>query len=651
MAVTDTSKLVGMDKLKAMVGNQGRFIYMEGDTVKDFPLSLLVEQIGSGMSLDALGKPDSLSMFGQVQSIADLRLLKPTKDGARVSVRGWNAGSTLGGGEFIGHLNKTWSDGRKDDGGVIFTSSKDWYWERVVNDVQDLNITHFGAVQGTTADKDCAAAFLAMFNWSQTQGGYLPVRFPAGNFYLSKFEKTSEFARLRVCGTGNAYYGYFGTTTLYSNTDAKDGDILFSVNTRWVEFSNLIFDGRSTDKAPNLKGFYKNIIAGGQYFRASCIRWTQVGGNVIDILDALDTKIDQWYASKCTGDVIKGYWSGRTAGNWDHMTAVELTNFNVQSCTKGKVLNLPRCTQSFIYNGWIEHCDNPGDLSNGGWIIDGLQIEDCKGSPLKLTYARIVTRVLGLQSGSTISYEVQDGDQEWLSEYERGKVDINPQGVFIDSVLEASVVSSRYRMSNNTAVAKWFCVGKFFTPKKGDSWEVNLVGCGNNLSVSQGMDDIDSVRQGGGNTLIRLQAKDGSHQATLMPTGSSPLAAARVFANGGNYFTLFVQLKPYTYNIVPLITATGLTRMEAGVSLFWRADCTEVKNLDDGTDYFTTLVTDASKQKLSDIQEQWSIGSKAGVGASGDGELILKGKTEKGYLRVKINGKQCWLKIETTQPA
>lgn len=651
MAVADTSKLAGMDKLKAMVQNQGKFIYMESGVLSEFPLSLLVEQMGSGLSLDALGKSDSLSMLGQVQSVAELRALKPTKEGARVSLRGWNAGSTSGGGEFIGHINVPWQNARKDDGGVIFTSAKDWYWERVVNDVQDLNIVHFGALQGTTADVDCAGAFLSMFNWSQSQGGYLPVRFPAGNFYLSKFEKTTEFARLRVCGTGNAYYGYFGTTTLYSNTDAKENDILFSVNTRWVEFSNIIFDGRSTDTAPNLKGFYKNIIAGGQYFRVSCMRWTQVGGNVIDMLDALDTKMDQWYASKCTGDVIKGYWSGRAAGVWDHMTAVELTNFNVQNCRKGKVLNLPRCTQSFIYNGWIEHCDNPGDLSNGGWIIDGLQIEDCKGSPLKLTFARIVTKILGLQSGSSVSYEIEEGDKEWLSEYERGRVNIEPQGVFIDGVLEANITSSRYRMSNNTANGKWFCIGRFFTPKKGDSWEINLVGCGNSLSVSQGMDDIDSVRQGGGNTIIRMQAKDGGHQATMEPRGSSPIQAARIFTSGTNYTTVYVQLKQYTYNIIPIITATGLTHFEAGVCLYWRPDFSEVKNLDDGTDYFTTLVTDATKQKLADIQEQWSIGRQAGVGASGDGELILKGKTEKGYLRVKINGKLCWVKFETTQPA
>nr|MBA2814745.1 amylovoran biosynthesis protein AmsF [Candidatus Pantoea persica] len=40
--------------------------------------------------------------------------------------------------------------------------------------------------------------------------------------------------------------------------------------------------------------------------------------------------------------------------------------------------NLPRCGQSIIDNGWIEHCDYPGDISNGQWIVDALSIEDCK---------------------------------------------------------------------------------------------------------------------------------------------------------------------------------------------------------------------------------------------------------------------------------
>lgn len=638
MATTTTTELTGLSKLQAMAQADGKFVYMEGGVIKDFPLAMLVAELGKGgVSLETLGKGNSLGLLGQIQSVKDLRATKPTKDGERVSLRGWNEGSCLGGGEFIGRLNVQAKDLRKDDGGIIFTSGKDWYWERVVQDVQDLNVLHFGAKQGSTADVDCQAAVLAMFNWSQAQGGYLPVRFPAGNFFLSKFEKTTAFARLRVCGTGNAYFGYFGTTTLYSNTDA---DVVFNVKARWVEISNIIFDGRSTAIAPNTKGFYKNIQDGGQYLRISCVRWTQVGGNCVDILDALDTKIDQWYASKCSGDVIKGYWSDREAGGWNHMTAVELTNFNVQSCTLGKVLNLPRCTQSFIYNGWIEHSDNPGDLSNGGWIIDGLQIEDCKGSPLKLTYARLINKAMGLQSGSSVSYAVEEGDVEWLSVWERGRVDIQNHGVFIDGTLDVGIIGSRNKISNNTAKAKWFCIGKFYTPKHGDSWDINMVGCGNSLSKGAVLDDVDGVRQGGGNTLLRFQGlNSGGGGGTMTPMGSSPVQAAKCVVSGANYFTIYVQLKPYTFNTIPLVTATGLTHFEAGISVFWRPDCTEVAD-----DVMDTL---SKNDDTKDVLEQWSIGAAAGIGVTNEGDLMLKGKVVNNHLQVKVGKQVRYIQLKT----
>lgn len=49
-------------------------------------------------------------------------------------------------------------------------------------------------------------------------------------------------------------------------------------------------------------------------------------------------------------------------------------------------------------NVWIEHTTNPGDLSDGGWNIETLNIEDC-GTPLNLNNARVVMRHINLQAG------------------------------------------------------------------------------------------------------------------------------------------------------------------------------------------------------------------------------------------------------------
>ncbi|WBF04728.1 hypothetical protein [Erwinia phage vB_Ea277G] len=626
-----TAQQTPLQQLQELVDSGNKLIMLQNGSPVEFPLSLLTQVMGDAVTLEKLSAVDSTAMFGSVQSFADLRKLKPTANNVRVNLRGWNNGSDLGGGQFIGRIGVAKASMKKDDGGVIATSGTDWYWERAIGDINTLDVTHFGAVaDGVT---DSLPAVLAMFKWSQASGGFQAIQFPAGKFFLSQFEYLTEIARFRLNGTATNHFGYFNATTLTSDSNEN---VLFSLNARWVEISGFVFEGR-TDIDGNKKGFYKNIIAGGQYTRISMMRWSKVGGTCVDMLDTLDSKIDQWYASGCTGDVIKGYWSGRAAGVWDHMTAVELSNFNVQNCRGGKVLNLPRCTQSFIWNGWIEHSDNPGDLSNGQWIINGLNIEDCKMSPLKLTFARIINFQLGLQSGSSVSYDVQDGDVEWLSQWERGHVDIDNHGIYIDGTIDAAIVGSRNKLSNSSDKAKWFCLGRFFTPSEGDQIDINMVGTGNFLSISTTMADIDDTRQGGGNTLIRYQAKKGAAGLSLMPMGSSPIKAVAYTSTSAGNITLYVQLKPYTRNVIPIITATGLTHFEAGVSVYWRPD--------------RKALTDEEMAAIADVKpvvEQWSIGQLAGIGATQEGYLLVKSKVENGHLAVKVGNKIQYIQLKAS---
>lgn len=612
-----------LQRLLASAKPDTRVVTITGGEMSYFPLSDLTEQLNNILSVDLLKSNDALCLIGQIQSFDELRKTKPRMEGARVSLRGWNTGTCCGGGDFVGHLSKG-----TDDGGTI-AAGNGFYWERVYNDAADLNVTHWGAVpDGKT---DAVPAMLNMYNWSVAKMQGVGIRFPAGRFFVSQFKPGKELNIIRI--TGNATnFGYHSSTILVSNTDEN---FMIELVARKVELANLIIRGTSTVDVQVKKGFFKNTIPGGQFFNMNCVRFEKMGGTCISLLDTLDTHMNQWYASECTGDIITATWSGQAKGVWDHTTAVELSNFNVQNCRLGKVFDLPRCTQSFIYNGWIEHCDNPGDITNGQWVITGFSMEDCKNK-LKASYSRLVETARNLQSGSGIDYSADPDLKEWLSEWERGRVDIQNYGIYTDGSLEFGAMMSRNKLNNSAATAKWFRVGKFFSPAEGDQIDVNLVGTGNYLSAGAVLNDVDDTRQGGGNTLIRIQyKKDGAIGGTFMPTGSSPVLAAKIVKDGSR-FVLYVQLKGYTRNVIPIITATGSTHFEKGVSFFFRADVAALADAEI-----------AALTNVSDISEQWSVGQKAGVGATNEGDLILKGKIVGNFLQVRVQINQAqWTQSE-----
>lgn len=640
--MADTTSAAPTDlkaQLQALADQKGNILCMQQNGQ---PLMLPVASLmaalqpAAGMSADVLAKPDSLDLLGQVASFADLRKLVPLKDGMRVSLRGWNTGTRYGGGEFIATKNANAQ--ANDDGGMIASSTRGWYWTRVCEDQNKLDVTHFGAIpDGKT---DSLAAFVAMYNWSQKNLPELGVRYPSGTFFLSRFARPGAVNLFRVTGS-QVNFGYFPATTIVS--DSKE-EFIFDVNARKTEISNIIFSGRGDslkvddgkgNQIPNRKGVYRNVAVQGQFVHFHCVKFDKIGGTCASMIDTLDTKFHQWYASQCTGDVLVAKWSDSAKGGWNHSTAIELSNFNVQYCTGGKVLDMQRATQSLITNGWIEHCDNPGDISDGQWVINALSIEDCK-TPLKASYARLIEMGRNLQSGSSIDYSDDKSITRFLSEWEAGRVDIQNHGIYVNGSLDVMAYGSRLKLNNNSANAQWFCLGKFFSPTQGDSIDINMVGTGNCLSVGDKIDDIDSVRQGGGNTLIRVQLKKGGANVSHQPVGSSPLAAVKYVASGNNAFTIYVQLKPYTYNVIPMVTFTGKTHFEAGVSLYWTPDMSAV-SVDQTTD-----AGKAGKVLLdgaADSRENWSMGQKAGVGGSDDGYLVLKSKVVGGALQVKIGGK------------
>ena len=470
-----------------------------------------------------------------------------------------------------------------------------------------------------------------MYQWSEQAQQPICVQFPAGTFFVSACDFGSEGRRFFRISGAMVNFGYFPATTIVSDGQSE---FVFDVNARWVEISNLIFNGNS-DKRPNKQGLFRNTCDGGQFFRGACLRFNAVGGTALSLLDTLDCKIDQWYASRCTGDVIKAAWSGRKAGAWDHSTAIELSNFNAQHCRGGMVLNLPRCSQSIIHNGWIEHCDHPGDISNGQWIVDALSLEDCK-NPLIAHNSRLNMRQTNLQSGSWI--DNSDQGERWLNVWEMGSTRVESYGVAIDGSLKYNYITSRWRLENNSDQQTWFELGTLYSPSVGDAWEIEIFGQSefSNGSTSQPLMNPIADRSTGGRAVIQVQRKKSKAEASWSAEGSSPVVEVRYVAANDSEVRIFVKLAGWTPSAVVLMKTTSKDRFATG-------RCARVS---------ASMEKAAPPSGNVAAPQRFSLhNGKAGIGGNEQGDLLLASRAlnaeqvdtskPKGFISMVINGEQC----------
>lgn len=582
-----------------------------------------VSRPGQAAFSQRLAQPGGYQLIGEIPSVDELRKTRPLFEGAKIKLKSWHDGLEVGGGEFVGSFKQA-----PDDGGVIFAGDG-FHWRRVVADFNHLSLFDFGAIaDGKT---DAAPAIKAMYQWSQQAEQPICVQFPAGTFFVSAIDFSQQERRFFRLSGAMVNFGYFPATTIVSDGQSE---FVFKVNARWVELSNLIFNG-NTDKRPNQQGFFSNICEGGQFFRGACLRFSRVGGVSLSLQDTLDCKIDQWYASRCTGDVIKSGWSGRKQGKWDHSTAIELSNFNAQNCRGAKVLNLPRCGQSIIHNGWIEHCDYPGDISNGQWIVDALSLEDCK-NPLIAHNTRLNMRQTSLQSGSWIDNSAQG--ERLLSAWEMGSTRVESYGVATDGSLKYNYLTSRWRLVNNSNQQTWFELGTLYSPDVGDSWEIEIFGQSefSNGSTDKALMNPIKDRSTGGRAVIHVQRKKHGAEASWSAEGSSPVVEVRYLAPHDTDARIFVKLAGWTPSAVVLIKSTARDRFATGRCA--RVDARmEQANPPGGNQ--------AAPQRFS------LHNGKAGIGGNEQGDLLLASRAlsagqvdtaqPKGFISVVINGEPC----------
>ncbi|MCA1177944.1 MULTISPECIES: hypothetical protein [unclassified Pantoea] len=272
----------------------------------------------------------------QLKTIDELRATEPTSAGEIASVLEYTKGSKMGGGVFVHDATDTTSE---DDGGIVFITAGKKRWKRVIQDYSSVTVLDFGAIaDGKT---DCIAAVKRMYTWSQRVLPAAGIRFTAGVFSMSTFDiSNTEINRFKVSGA-NVNFGYFPTTTLVFNWDTQPRGLhFFKVNARYTEISGIVVKGMSYKSgmagngdggsATNSVGFFANIITGGQFLRVSSMEFRYLGGRALDLIDTLDCKIDQFYAYGCQESIVYARWSDREQGAWDHSTAIELSNFNLQ---------------------------------------------------------------------------------------------------------------------------------------------------------------------------------------------------------------------------------------------------------------------------------------------------------------------------------
>ncbi|ANZ50580.1 putative EPS depolymerase [Erwinia phage vB_EamM_Stratton] len=594
--------------------------------------------------------------FDRCASIGALRATEPAQPGQRIDLKEYSQGTGYGGGYFIHQENDTTSP---DDGGYCIVTPKGARWKRALNSLHELNVCHFGAVGGGKVDT--ADAFAKMMAWSQANIPAIGVQYPAGMFKLSKFTNTKEIARFRVAGAPvNSDFGYFNTTTLIGD-NTEEGFIL-DIVARRTSIAHINFEGAADPFAANdkkvagLKGFLRNTCPGGQYVRVSNWASSFVGGVTFSILDALDTKFDQFYVSKHTNSFIYGRWSGQTWGVWDHETAIELSNFNVQNCTGPHVFDLPRATQSEINNGWIEHTTNPGNLSDGHWLISNFSMEGC--GPMLIENARLTRHHINLQAGS--SWDKSTGNSNWtgLSGYEKGDLQLEWHGIDVAGSMTASYYSPEFRLDNNKGSSQWFYLGNIRTTGVGENVKITLQGTRGYNSVKGDATQHGGAAQAHGAAVISIKTVSSNYvDLEWDGEGACPVKNVKFTKPFKNSCHVFVELFDWTRYVSPFVQVTSKSRFEAGIPFDVVYDGRALTLAEIQAIVDTQSAAAGSTIELLDGVTGMCFGAKNGIGWNGQGDLLLRFALKDGYLPVKITDPvtervtQGYIKVETSIPA
>ncbi|CAH0271517.1 hypothetical protein SRABI13_03503 [Erwinia aphidicola] len=572
----------------------------------------------------------------EVNCFADLRTTAPAKAGDIAMLkRYYDKDSTFhGGGDFVGFSGTT---PLSDDGGTVAKGSG-FFWKRIINDTEQVNLYHFGARgDGITDDSD---AFKRMFSWSQSYDSNaknLGVRFPAGKFLINPIDLTaSEIPCFALYGDDSPY-GATPRTVIVSD---KSPSTVFKVNARRTVIRGISWNGQATadtsattgaitpDMLSNVQPFFENITIEGEFVNIRCFRVQYNGGTAIKLLDTLDTRFDQIYSQYTYARVFEVGWSNSPNGVWDHATAVELTNANFQYGFADATLMMPRMTQGIIRNVWIEHTRFPGDLTNGQWIVDALSVEDCD-NPLSMNNSRALFRQLNLQAGAKVSLDNASG--RWLSGYEGGWRRDENFGTTMTGSMKAGWYSG-YKLTNTADSDKWFKVGKFVFPRVNQQWTIELIGKMSTANPS-GVAGSPTQTVASGATWLNFQRCATAVWGDMYHRGQPAVLDVKYRRSYENIVEVWVKLKAGSGDTMFNLRSTGPTRFESGECSLYTPDLNEV------TDE-TQIGTVTPNARLT------MHNGLAGLGANENGVVTLAtavaaapaSTVPAGYVTLNING-------------
>ncbi|WNA15941.1 EPS depolymerase [Xanthomonas phage XaC1] len=522
----------------------------------------------------------NLTIANSIDSIATLKTMQPTLANPVVAVRGYNAGTNIGGGNFYYVADTS----TVEDGGLFFRVDSKGGWRRATPAVDDLDITHFGAMcDGKTDD---AAAIIKMHKWSLATGGNFGpgVILPAGSTAVDVVDLgTAEISSFKIRGPERAY-GHLVSATLvpFSKTQTTP---MFTFCARRMEVSNLRLLGTGT-----VQPFFKNTVTRGAFARVHSIRTDYIGGRAFQLIDTLDCKFDQIYSYNGNAAFLWVTWSNLSPGSWDHPTAIEISNFNFNSHKNEYAVSAIRAGQSMMYNGWFDHCEYPFDISQGGWTLDNITMENAT-NPAGIQYSKLVQINCRWEQGkgldNTVSGYTQDMDlanggsgnmPSWVTNgYDQGVVEIKPAGAKFDCGISNEFQYSNLILTNSSNAEQWVQVGRICTQGQGSTWKMNILGTNGWDSANSALVRPAGTNFGGGNATIYFESKSPSSQNTTTGEmhwygeGSCPIKAVKYLHSWG-YCTVYVKMGSYTKSAAVFLECNGTSRLQTGNPFWLRAD-------------------------------------------------------------------------------
>lgn len=165
---------------------------------------------------DGLKSPDGFKFIGKCESIEQLRTIEPTEHNQRILVRGYYAGSNVGGGEFYADLS---DKATADNGGTVIVTTSENRWKKIYQQITPFD---FGAKGDIYINDDDAFNMLekSISNAPVNLCGcYFLVTEPySGNVYYNGKFKTSiigSYSKERMHSGGSLYIRHIGSSSSF----------------------------------------------------------------------------------------------------------------------------------------------------------------------------------------------------------------------------------------------------------------------------------------------------------------------------------------------------------------------------------------------------------------------------------------------------